>query len=232
MAWEDLTNAEAWKQAMANLLRKGEDVGTYIAEAPQKAGQAIVNAGQRQSALMNEAFDPTGKTLIRNPQAANQAAMNLFEGPLGFAPMGMTRADVIKQQIEKIAPEEYRGSHTAPNYNVYGAPFHALDQLIPKDVYTAQGKRLYGINDPVIDHDWFMAAMKSKGNPDSLVEIHRAVPKGVKDINIGDWVTPSKKYADWHGENALNGEYDIISKKVKASQLSSEGYPYELGYHE
>lgn len=89
MAWNDLTNPEAWKLALANLLRKGEDVGTYISEAPEKAGKAIVEAGQRQSALMNKAFDPTGKTLIRDPQAANQAAMNLLEGPLGFMPAGI-----------------------------------------------------------------------------------------------------------------------------------------------
>ena len=90
MAWNDIADPEAWKLALANLLRKGEDVGTYVSEAPTKAGQAIIDAGQRQSALMNEAFDPTGKTLIRNPKAANQAAMNLLEGPLGFAPAGIT----------------------------------------------------------------------------------------------------------------------------------------------
>lgn len=89
MAWGDFTNPEAWKQAMAGLLRRGGEVGEYVATAPEKAGQAILDASQRQSALMNEAFDPTGKTLIRNPQAANQAAMNLFEGPLSIAPVGM-----------------------------------------------------------------------------------------------------------------------------------------------
>ena len=85
-----ITDPEAWKQAMAGLLRRGGEVGTYIENAPTKTGQAILDAGQRQQALMNEAFDPTGKTLIRNPQAANQAAMNLLEGPLGFAPAGIT----------------------------------------------------------------------------------------------------------------------------------------------
>jgi hypothetical protein len=90
MAWNDLTDPEAWKVALANLLRKGEDVGQYIEQAPTKAGQAIIEAGQRQGALMDKAFDPTGKTLIRDPQAANQAAMNLLEGPLGFMPAGIT----------------------------------------------------------------------------------------------------------------------------------------------
>lgn len=89
MAWNDLTNPDAWKQAMANLLRRGGEVTDYIATAPEKAGQTILDAGERQRALMNKAFDPTGKTLIRDPQAANQAAMNLLEGPLGFAPAGI-----------------------------------------------------------------------------------------------------------------------------------------------
>ena len=65
-----------------------------------------------------------------------------------------------------------------------------------------------------------------------MVEIHRAVPKGVKNINNGDWVTPSKTYAKMHGENTLGGDYEIISKKVPAGSLTSEGYPYELGYWE
>lgn len=103
MAWNDLTNPEAWKLALANLLRKGEDVGTYISEAPEKAGKAIVEAGQRQSALMDKAFDPTGKTLIRDPKAANQAAMNLLEGPLSVAPVGMTKLISPQSEAMEIA---------------------------------------------------------------------------------------------------------------------------------
>lgn len=103
MAWNDLTNPEAWKLALANLLRKGEDVGTYISEAPEKAGKAIVEAGQRQSALMDKAFDPTGKTLIRDPKAANQAAMNLLEGPLSIAPVGITKLIGPQSEAMEIA---------------------------------------------------------------------------------------------------------------------------------
>lgn len=164
------------------------------------------------------------------PEAIQEVtAMMPIAGTIAKA---LPRKELIAQQIEKIAPEEYRGSHVAPNYKTYGAPFYALDELIPKDVYSQQGKRLYGIGDTIIDHEWYLPALKAKGKPDALVEVYRAVPKGVKDINSGDWVTTSKKYATNHGENALNGEYEIISKKVKANTLSSEGYPYELGYHE
>lgn len=116
MAWNDLTNPEAWKLALANLLRKGEDVGTYISEAPEKAGKAIVEAGQRQSALMNKAFDPTGKTLIRDPQAANQAAMNLLEGPLGFMPAGITAWHGSPHTFEKFDASKIDSGHGAQVY--------------------------------------------------------------------------------------------------------------------
>jgi len=127
---------------------------------------------------------------------------------------------------------EYRGSHTAPNAKTYGATLDSLQNIMPADVYSSKGMNLYGIGDRQIDSEWFRAAYLAKGNPDKLIEVYRAVPKGVKGINEGDWVTTSKTYAKNHGENTLDGDYEIITKKVKASTLSSEGYPYEFGYNE
>jgi len=116
MEFGRIIDPEAWKQAMAGLLRKGGEVGEYIEQAPQKAGQAITEAGQRQSALMNKAFDPTGNTLIRDPQAANQAAMNLFEGPLSVAPVGMTKLeDVVNPIIKKGIELDIYQSKNNPN---------------------------------------------------------------------------------------------------------------------
>jgi hypothetical protein len=129
-------------------------------------------------------------------------------------------------------PKEYRGSHVAPNAKEYGGTLDNLGAIMPEDVYSSKGQRLYGIGDPNIDAEWFSAAYRAKGNPDRMVEIYRAVPKGIKDLNQGDWVTTSRTYAKNHGENTLNGEYELISKKVKAKTLSSEGYPYEFGYAE
>ena len=42
MAWDDFLKAEAWRNSMANLLKRGEEVGDYIQNAPSKAGQAIL----------------------------------------------------------------------------------------------------------------------------------------------------------------------------------------------
>jgi len=42
-------------------------------------------------------------------------------------------------------------------------------------------------------------------------------------INHGDWVALDKKYAKEHGESALGGNYKILSKKVPARQLFTNG---------
>ena len=125
----------------------------------------------------------------------------------------------------------YQGSHKAPNAAVYGGTLDDLSKIMPADVYSSQGIRLYGLNDPKVDAEWFKAAYQAKNNPDKLVDVYRAVPKGIKNINSGDWVTTSPTYAKMHGENTLGGDYEILSSKVPAKTLSSEGYPYEFGYN-
>lgn len=162
---------------------------------------------------------PVGNMIKKVDEVPQSIAETKINEPL-------TRKDVLEQQFD------YRGSHTAPNAKDYGGTLDNLGAIMPEDVYSSKGIRLYGIGDPKIDAEWFKAVYSAKGNPDKLVEVYRAVPKGVKNINNGDWVTTSKTYANNHGENALNGDYEIVTKKVKASTLSSEGYPYEFGYHE
>jgi hypothetical protein len=133
--------------------------------------------------------------------------------------------------IGAIDAAVYQGSHKAPNAAVYGGTLDDLSKIMPADVYSSKGINLYGLGDPKVDAEWFKAAYQAKNNPDKLITIYRAVPKGVKDINNGDWVTTSQIYAKMHGENTLNGDYEILSNQVPAKTLSSEGYPYEFGYN-
>lgn len=64
-----------------------------------------------------------------------------------------------------------------------------------------------------------------KGEKDVKVKVYRAVPTSVKEgkLRNGDWVTPSKKYADMHGANRLEGKYRIIEDEVPATQLWWDG---------
>ena len=50
-------------------------------------------------------------------------------------------------------------------------------------------------------------------------------------INNGDWVTLTKDYAKEHGESHLNNNYQILSKKVPARKLFTNGDSiHEFGY--
>ena len=51
------------------------------------------------------------------------------------------------------------------------------------------------------------------------------------EINPGDWVTISRKYAQEHGHSSLNGKFKIKSKLVRASQVFTDGNSlHEQGY--
>lgn len=63
------------------------------------------------------------------------------------------------------------------------------------------------------------------GEKDVKVKVYRAVPISVKEgkLRNGDWVTPSKKYAEMHGDHRLEGKYRIIEDEVPANQLWWDG---------
>lgn len=64
-----------------------------------------------------------------------------------------------------------------------------------------------------------------RGGKNVKIKVYRAVPNAIKEgrLRNGDWVTPSKKYAQMHGENRLEGNYRIIEDEVPASQLWFDG---------
>ncbi len=64
-----------------------------------------------------------------------------------------------------------------------------------------------------------------RGDKDVKVKVYRAVPTSVKEGSLrnGDWVTPSKKYAEMHGEHRLEGKYRIIEDEVSAKDLWWDG---------
>ena len=206
-----------------------ENIGEPFAAVVGGGGRGYLGLDQPSyGGLLSQEAYKTGQALgtipgIGAPAGAFKAAA---QAPEMFGLLGSV-APKIGSKISGLL--DYQGTHKPPAPD-YGAPLSDLTKILPKNVYTRQGKDLYGQGDPVVDREWWMAAMKAKNNPNFEVEIYRAVPKGVKDINSGDWVTTSKKYAEMHGENALSGDYEIISKKVKAKNLYTAGDPQEYGF--
>lgn len=135
--------------------------------------------------------------------------------------------------MSNLHPEQfadYRGHHTAPNAAVYGAPIHNPGDMFPDihekpHIYTGYGDKSW-------DRETMSAIQRVKDKPEAPVTIHRAVPKGTKDINPGDWVTTSRTYAFQHGQSNLDGKFDVLSKTVPAKEVHTNGdYIHEWGWN-
>ena len=75
---------------------------------------------------------------------------------------------------------------------------------------------------------WYDAAYERR---EALRKMPDEPSNQVNKINAGDWVTLTREYAKDHGESALNGEYKIISQKVKAKDVFTNADSiHEFGY--
>jgi len=163
---------------------------------------------------------------------------------------GLINTEQAEQNFEALKPKgkstetprysventpEYKSSHRPPNIE-NGAPLHDVTkggEIYPADIYSPKGLQYYGTGQDRADRESLSVIKNTKNKPDALVTMYRAVPKdsSINTINNGDWVTLSKTYAKEHGESALDDDYKIISKKVKANQLFTNGDSInEFGY--
>ena len=136
--------------------------------------------------------------------------------------------------VPDVEPQGYKGQHAAPTKDS-GAPLWDLKNTYPDDFYGPQGAQYYGDGaEPARDQMIVSQMQYMKGRPNAEVTIYRAVPKSVptkEALNVGDWITLDRKYAKEHGEGALNGDYKIIRKTVRARDLFTNGDSiYEMGY--
>lgn len=180
---------------------------------------------------VNAAFDPAKK------DSANLLASMGGAAVLGGAALAPEDAEagvfgkIIKAGVNtsKKAADEYSAGHTAPYRDADG--YHPqLDNVEPmygEDIYGRQAKNLYGYEDG--SNESIDIIQRMRGKPDAEVDIYRAVPAGVNEFNQRDWVTLSKRYAREHGDSNIEGRYDILKGKAKASDLFNEGYPAEWG---
>ena len=110
---------------------------------------------------------------------------------------------------------QYRGSHQP---DIEGPGIHEVDRIYP-DFYDHPRWYHHGAG-ASYDKESTQVIMGARGNPDHPVRIFRAVPHGVKDINPGDWVTPSRSYANQHAESNLDSDkWSVLSKVVPAKHV-------------
>ena len=164
----------------------------------------------------------------------NRGTFDAGERNILFMPASELKKQVGAKQAKEIQyqrlfmptskdGQDYRGYHQAPDRD-YGAPLHDVTDMYPSDIYGPNGARYYGTGDPILDAKSIAIIQEMYGNPDGEVTIYRAVPEFADEIRPNDWVTIVREYAELHGEsgNAGGDGYNILSKKVKASELFTE----------
>jgi len=100
----------------------------------------------------------------------------------------------------------------------------------PSDFYTPKGQRIYSPGPRTANDEYGIANQqsynmitKAKNKPNADITIYRAVPKDVGNINKGDFVTLSPKYAELHASSGYGLRGDeagkVIKQKVKVKDL-------------
>ena len=171
-----------------------------------------------------EVLDKFEKELPLQKEAPKQESLNYLRS--------LIREAMEDEDYDGVDSIDYKGEHSAP-MSEDGAPlWNVADKgIYPDDVYGPNGMSWYGTGDRFLDSEAYGILRKAYGRRDKQLTIYRAVPKGIRGINRGDWVTTVRQYAKDHGESALNGEYDIIKKSVTARDIFTDGNSWlEWGY--
>ena len=171
-----------------------------------------------------EILDTFEKELPLEKETPKQESLNYLRN--------LIREAMEDEDYDGVDSIDYKGEHSAP-MSEDGAPlWNVADKgIYPDDVYGPNGMSWYGTGDRFLDSEAYSILRKAYGRRDKQLTIYRAVPKGIRGINRGDWVTTVRQYAKDHGESALNGEYDIIKKSVTARDIFTDGNSWlEWGY--
>lgn len=242
---EAMTAAEA---AKVDIDAMAKDAEKQVAEQQKSAEQWTAEAQSVESDIYTQLL-ATGRVKAREAKVnattwrkfVETQAERIGETPKQFADRYALSVKAGEVEGEALAqggdadPDSYLGRHRPPRRG-NGAPLHDLTgdgQVYPDDVYGPNAVRYYGHGDQGIDRKTIQLAQSMQGKPDAIVTVYRAIQRNVAkaEINAGDWVTINRDYAKQHGESALGGDYQIISKKVKASDIFTNGDSiHEWGY--
>lgn len=218
---EQYVQTEMEKRDMMDAARKrAEDA----AEAERKRLQEFQGMSDEQlDEEYFKAIDTNDESRMRD--LVNEAARRNGYGDVGSEYQGVGAWSAPSNPGYE-SDEERRAAveNESPDVNVTDIANGYLQQ--PDDYFT--NLRAYGNNNP---HGRESAeainnAMDDvRKGKDPKIKVYRAVPKTVKEgtLRNGDWVTPSRKYAEMHGNNRLEGDYRIIEQEVSASQLWWDG---------
>jgi len=217
-----------------NLLKWGkspaEAVSTVMGNRP--GGTAAAPAVDPAAELARRLGTPS------DAQVAADMEKRAVKGQKTLMPKYAADVPPVPKTLAEVAPTAEAASPSMPDYagthrpTPDGPPAHDLleGDFAPKDIYEHPE---WYVGDPgsAGARESVAALKKIRGKPDATVTIYRAAPKA--ELNSGDWVSLSKKYAAQHGmANDPSADVPVHAFKVKASDVKWAGDDLgEFGYY-
>jgi hypothetical protein len=203
MAWDDFLKAEAWRNSMANLLKRGEEVGNYIQNAPTKAGQAILEGHAKNQELWQKAHaNPQRPFQVTDQNAFNELNDRYLSGVTSIAPIGMT----------KLIPNE---SQFVPGVKA-GEEMIVLHNLSPEKLASAE--KLGGMPAPSLAISKTEMPIKGFGDITLIGGKEMAIPSKANPAFKSDAYTkraPTIDYQiDYKSQQKLNSLFDDVKNKI------------------
>ena len=218
----------AWAEAAGKKLKEQGRTDYYATNPHEVAAKALMeHMGVKVQGAKDLGVKPPNPAFM--DKVAKEMAPRLRDiaqqgRAQGYSPLRMAEAVEAPSQAESAAQEaprgqpSYRGTHRTAAKN-YGSTMDAAETMFPSIATRPQD---YATGDAVADAQSLEAIRTVAGNPKAPVTIYRAVPKGVTEFSEGDWVTPSRDYAQKHGET-MGRPFNVISRTVPARELRTGG---------
>lgn len=195
------------------------DKGKFRTEFYDDGTSAIIRAGESEPLRVfnqDETKDNLKNKIIeaeaRRPEVAEYEA----------------KKQAAREAAQAPKEDTYKMQHRAPLLEDGNSAGFNLSDTFGEDIYSPRAVDYFGHGVPY-DRKAVNIIRQMKDNPDKTVTIYRSVPKDVKEINAGDWVTTTREYARDHMEGEKN--WHILSKKVKAKDIATDGNSiHEWGY--
>ena len=207
----DVSGNENLANAQTLFYRTRED-GQYYVQATDGSGKIIYDGvfyGEKQ--LARSLGEEIAKKIVNTSENTNNEIY--------------LQSDNIKNETN------YMMAHRPTETGAYASNITKgtgeWESLMPEDVY--EHPEWYFDMNQEYSKESFKVLKQIKNNPNAIITIYRATT-GNK-INVGDWVTLSKKYAEYHNNSQFNGKGNIIELKVKAKDVQYAGDDInEFGY--
>ena len=196
----------------------------------------------RDEELQFRAVEQAGGDVTQTPYYQKMFDLSQFQGSIKPTPNQAAMAEIRKIQSDRnptdlswvnnpVTPNppnpnkflEYMIEHRPMQESGGASRLHEANKAFGEDIYTRNALQYFG-SGLSGERTSLNIMNKVRGNPDAEITIYRGVPKGVKTINEGDWVTLDPKMAAEYGE--------VISKKVKVKDITT--WPdslVEFGYY-